>query len=102
LQNIFPGRNQGEKVRINISKIYDVHYQQGLNRVYKSTAIPDADEKEAVNDPIGYIGVFHRKDAIDDRLLQSFTMEQLAQVFSKIATDKERNEKLATIMRTIK
>lgn len=26
LQNIFPGRNQGDKVRINISKIYDVHY----------------------------------------------------------------------------
>jgi hypothetical protein len=29
-------------------------------------------------------------------------MEQLAQVFVKIPTEKERNEKLATIMRTIK
>jgi hypothetical protein len=60
LQNIFPGRNQGDKVRINISKIYDVHYQQGLNTVYKSINIPEADEKEAVNDLSGYIGIFHR------------------------------------------
>jgi hypothetical protein len=47
-------------VRINISKIYDVHYQQGLNKVYKSINIPEADEKEAVNDLSGYIGIFHR------------------------------------------
>lgn len=62
-------------MRINISKIYDVHYSQGLNKVYKSINIPDADEKEAVNDLSGYIGVFHRINAIEEKFLQPFSME---------------------------
>lgn len=74
LTNIFPGRKGllGED-RISIVKMYDVHYAEGINKVYKSVNIPDTDNDE-IADLSGFIGVFHRKNHIDEKYLEPYSI----------------------------
>jgi hypothetical protein len=50
LTHIFPGRRGtlGED-RISIVKMYDVHYAEGVNKVYKSVNIVETDNEEAAD-----------------------------------------------------
>lgn len=34
LKLTFPGRNEGDKIRINIQKLYDVAYNSKMSKVY--------------------------------------------------------------------
>jgi hypothetical protein len=74
LTNIFPGRRgaQGED-RISIVKMYDVHYAEGVNKVYKSVNLPETDTDET-GDQSGFIGVFHRKNHIEEKYLEPYTL----------------------------
>lgn len=79
LTKTFPGRNLGERVRVNISKLYEVRATHRMNRVYKGVRMPDTDREDAVEDISGYIGVFHRGGVtLDERRLPAASMEQLA------------------------
>jgi hypothetical protein len=102
LTNIFPGRRGalGED-RINIVKMYDVHYSEGINKVYKAVNLPETDNDEA-GDLSGFIGVFHRKNQIDEKHLEPYSLQDLALLFHNIQNSTERNDKLASIMRNIK
>ena len=102
LNNIFPGRRGvvGED-RINISKMYEVHYAEGITKVYKNVNLPETDNDE-IADQSGFIGIFHRKNHIDEKYLEPFTLQDLALLFHSISSQNERNEKLASIMRNIK
>jgi hypothetical protein len=102
LINIFPGRRGAQSEdRINILKMYDVHYAEGINKVYKNVNLPETDTDE-VGDLSGFIGIFHRKNHIEERHLEPFSLQDLALLFHSLQTSNERNEKLASIMRSIK
>jgi len=80
----FPGRNEGLKIRINIAKLYDVHYNNRMTKVYKGVEVGDNNEMDA-QDVSGYIGVFHRNNSIgsyDEKNLPNYSLGQLA---SKLA-----------------
>ena len=62
MKKTFPGRNEGERVRICISSLYDVNYYDKVNKVYKQVNMNDADLDDVAVDLSGYIGVFHRKE----------------------------------------
>jgi hypothetical protein len=102
LNNIFPGRRGAQaEDRISIVKMYDVHYAEGVNKVYKNVSLPETDTDE-VGDLSGFIGVFHRKNHIEERHLEPYSLQDLALLFHSLQTSNERNEKLASIMRSIK
>lgn len=62
LKKTFPGRNEGDRVRINISSLYDMNYTNKINKVYRSVNMAEGDLDDVAVDLSGYIGVFHRKD----------------------------------------
>ena len=102
LVNIFPGRRGVQcEDRISIVKMYDVHYAEGVNKVYKNVSLPETDTDE-VGDLSGFIGVFHRKNHVEERHLEPYSLQDLALLFHSLQTSNERNEKLASIMRSIK
>ena len=102
LINIFPGRRGAQSEdRISIVKMYDVHYAEGINKVYKNVSLPETDTDE-VGDLSGFIGVFHRKNHIEEKHLEPYSLQDLALLFHSIQTSNERNERLASIMRSIK
>jgi hypothetical protein len=55
----FPGRNDGDRLRINISKIYDTSYLSNVTNMYAKVKIGEMDEDVAV-DASGYTGNFQR------------------------------------------
>lgn len=102
LKKTFPGRNEGERVRINISSLYDVNYSNKINKVYRSVNMAEGDLDDVAVDLSGYIGVFHRKEGDpgpNDK--QPFTWRELAAIFVKLDQN-ERNLKLAHVMRSIR
>lgn len=82
LSNTFPGRNEGDKVRINISKLYEVKQNDRLNKVYKGFHMSEIDSEDQTGDKSGYIGIFHREPIIDDTSLAPFTLTDLANMFA--------------------
>jgi hypothetical protein len=84
LTNIYPGRRgvSGED-RINIVKMYDVHYADGMNKVYRAVNIQETDNDE-IADQSGFIGVFHRKNHIDEKYLEPYSLQELALLFHSI------------------
>jgi hypothetical protein len=99
ISKTFPGRNLGDQVRINISQLYDVRYNDRMTKVYKGVNLPETDRDDVVADLSGYIGVFHRSQ--DQSKLLRCTIDVVAGLFQAMP-EGARNEKLATIMRTIK
>ena len=53
--------------------MYDVHYAEGMNKVYKSINLPEGDNDDTV-DQSGFIGVFHRKNFIEEKNLEPYTI----------------------------
>lgn len=45
----FPGRNEGEKKRLNVSKLYDQRYNMMLSKIYKGVDVHDNDGED---DPV--------------------------------------------------
>lgn len=78
LKLTFPGRNEGEKVRINIQRLYDVHYNTKMSKYYSDVNLSEVDKEDQAVDLSGYIGVFHRNQPIEERHMGDFTLIQLA------------------------
>ncbi|CDW71437.1 ef-hand calcium-binding domain-containing protein 6 [Stylonychia lemnae] len=93
LLDTFPGRNEGERMRVNIGKLYEVRYNDKLKKIYFKIKMQETDDDDVAVDTSGYTGNFHRN--VDERLLLPFDIEQLCQVIY-------RNNKLVDIMRAIK
>jgi len=92
LNNIFPGRRGGHgEDKISIVKMYDVNYAEGVNKVYKDVSLPETDTNE-VGDLSGFIGVFHRKNHIEERHLERYSLQDFALLFHSFQTSNERNE----------
>ena len=89
-------------MRINIQSLYDVKYNDKMNKVYSSVTMPDVDLDDVAVDLSGYIGVFHRREGNPGcKDIAPFSWALLSGIFSKLENN-ERNIKLASIMRTIK
>jgi len=102
LKKTFPGRNEGDRVRITISCLYDMNYTNKINKVYRSVNMAEGDLDDVAVDLSGYIGVFHRKEGDPGpKDKHPFTWLELAAIFVKLEQN-ERNLKLAHIMRSIK
>ena len=82
LSNTYPGRNEGDKVRINISKLYEVKQNNRLNKVYKGFRMSEIDSDDQTGDKSGYIGIFYREPLIIDKSLAPFTLIDLANMFA--------------------
>jgi hypothetical protein len=92
LLDTFPGRSDGERVRINIAKLYEVRYQDKLKKIYGNVRVAETDDDVAI-DTSGYTGNFHRN--VDEKSLLPFSMTRLADLIV-------RDNKLVDIMRAIK
>jgi hypothetical protein len=52
----FPGRDNGEKKRINIGKLYDQKYNIMLSKIYKNLDVHENDGEDDPVDQSGYTG----------------------------------------------
>eukprot|EP00347_Sterkiella_histriomuscorum_P012608 403367915 len=93
LLDTFPGRNEGEKFRLNISKLYEVRYNDKLKKIYVKIKMSETDDEDVAVDTSGYTGNFHRH--VDEKNLKPYSMERLADLIF-------RNNQLVDIMRAIK
>ena len=93
INDTFPGRNEGDRIRVNIGKIYEVRYANKLKRMYTKVKIDETDEDDVAIDASGYTGIFHRH--LDEKSLEPFTLDQLTKLIFK-------NSKMLDIMRSIK
>ena len=57
----YPGRDEGNMVRVNIYPIYDLKYNMMQKKVYDGLDLHEPDKKEEAVDACGYTGIFHRK-----------------------------------------
>ena len=90
LELSFPGRDEGQRKRINIGRIYDQKYNMLINKVYKKVNVHENTGEDDPVDTSGYIGQFYR----EKQTLLPFTESQLIRLF-------QQNNKLADLMRTI-
>ena len=93
ITDTFPGRNEGERVRINISKLYEVRYNDKLKKMYVKIKISETDDDDVAIDTSGYTGNFHRN--VDEKNLLPYTMNELAKLIHS-------DNKLVDLMRSIK
>lgn len=56
----FPGRDEGARKRINISKLYDQKYNLMLRKLYKQVDVHENDQGDDPVDQSGYTGQFYR------------------------------------------
>ena len=65
----YPGRDEGELVRINIFTIYDQKYNIMQHKMYGKLDLHENDKKDDAIDACGYTGVFNRKKPNQKALL---------------------------------
>jgi len=56
ISSSFPGRDNGEKKRINIGKLYDQKYNIMLSKIYKNLDVHENDGEDDPVDQSGYTG----------------------------------------------
>ena len=56
LSSSLPGRDKGEKKRLNIGRMYDQKYNILLTRIYKSVDVHENDGEDDPVDQSGYTG----------------------------------------------
>jgi hypothetical protein len=56
LSSSFPGRDKGEKKRINIGRLYDQKYNIMMTKIYKNVDVHDNDGEDDPIDQSGYTG----------------------------------------------
>ncbi len=92
LLDTFPARSEGDKIRINISKLYEVRYSDKLKTIYGNLQVSETNDDVAI-DTSGYTGNFHRN--VDEKSFLPYSMSRLADLV-------QRDNKLVDIMRAIK
>jgi uncharacterized membrane protein YkoI len=93
LLDTFPGRSEDERIRINISKLYEVKFNDKLKKLYVQVKMSETDDEDVAVDTSGYTGNFHRN--VDEKAFAPYSLERLAQLIHS-------NNKLVDIMRAIK
>jgi hypothetical protein len=61
-----------------------------MTKVYKGVSLDHADPDDTVKDISGYIGVFHRKGALEESQMNPITWPELAHIFAGLE-ENERN-----------
>jgi hypothetical protein len=56
LLECFPGRDEGERKRVNISRLYDHKYEMMLTKVYQKVDVHENDGEDDPVDQSGYTG----------------------------------------------
>lgn len=87
----FPGRDEGDRRRVNVGKLYDHKYDMMLQRIYQKVDVHENDGDDDPVDQSGYTGQFYRQK----KNLIPISEHELVQVIAK-------NNKLVDIIRTIK
>ena len=65
-------------MRINISKLYEVRYNDKLKKMYVKIKISETDDDDVAIDTSGYTGNFHR--TVDEKALLPYSMNELARI----------------------
>ena len=87
----FPGRDEGDRKRVNIGRLYDHKYEVMLSKIYQKVDVHENDGEDDPVDQSGYTGQFYRIK----KTLKPITEQELVQIINA-------NNKLVEIIRTIK
>lgn len=60
LLDSFPGRDEGSRKRLNISRIYEQKYNMKLSKIYQRVDVHENDGEDDPVDQSGYTGQFYR------------------------------------------
>ena len=74
----YPGRKDGERVKINITQLYETRFTEQLKNMYQKVKINEEDEDDIAIDASGYTGNFHRPK--NDANLKPFSREELVEL----------------------
>jgi len=61
LVDCFPGRDEGERKRVNIGRLYDHKFEAMLSKVYQRVDVHENDGEDDPVDQSGYTGQFYRQ-----------------------------------------
>ena len=94
----FPGRDEGERKRVNVGRIYDQKYSNLTAKMYQQIDVFEDDGKNDPVDNAGYTGVMIRKKrklnpiSEMDFLMFIYRSDKLGEVWTTIRKiDRERN-----------
>jgi len=91
LLDSFPGRDEGNKKRINLFRLYDQKYNMLMQKMYTKVDCYENDGKDDPVDAAGYYGQFYRAK----RDLQNINEAEMIKVMAG-------NNKIIEIWRSIK